>query len=60
FIKKLKGGVRICVNYRGINNITFKSRYLLLLIKKILNVIYYIKIFIKFDIIAAFNYIRIK
>ena len=30
------------------------------LIKKTLNTIYYVKIFIKFDVSIIFNYIRIK
>ena len=59
-IKKPGGGVYIYVNYRGINNITFKIRYLLLFIKEILNIIYKIKIFIKLNIISAFNRIRVK
>ncbi|EGO57817.1 hypothetical protein NEUTE1DRAFT_42835, partial [Neurospora tetrasperma FGSC 2508] len=60
FVKKLGSSVRIYINYRGINNITFKSHYLLPFIKKTLNAIYYIKVFIKFNIIIAFNRIRIK
>ncbi|EGO61131.1 hypothetical protein NEUTE1DRAFT_36851, partial [Neurospora tetrasperma FGSC 2508] len=56
-VKKLGSRIRVYINYRRINNITLKSRYLLLLIKETLDVIYYTKIFIKFDVIAAFNYI---
>ncbi|EGO53410.1 hypothetical protein NEUTE1DRAFT_53762, partial [Neurospora tetrasperma FGSC 2508] len=39
-IYKLGNGVRIYVDYKGINNISLKNRYLLLLIKEILNTIY--------------------
>jgi hypothetical protein len=28
-VKKLGGGIRFCVDYRGLNNITRKDRYLL-------------------------------
>ncbi|EGO53545.1 hypothetical protein NEUTE1DRAFT_50873, partial [Neurospora tetrasperma FGSC 2508] len=42
-VRKLGSGVRICVNYRGINNISLKNKYLLLLIKEILDVIYRVK-----------------
>ena len=58
-VKKLGGGVRICVDYRGINNIILKTKYFLLFIKETLDVIYKVKIFIKLDVIAAFNKIRI-
>ena len=34
---KLGGGVRICYNYRGLNNVTVKNQYPLLLIRKTLN-----------------------
>ncbi|EGO52628.1 hypothetical protein NEUTE1DRAFT_52623, partial [Neurospora tetrasperma FGSC 2508] len=60
FVKKLGGRICIYINYRSINNITFKFRYPLLLIKETLNIIYYTKIFIKFNIIIAINRIRIK
>ncbi|EGO55506.1 hypothetical protein NEUTE1DRAFT_47326, partial [Neurospora tetrasperma FGSC 2508] len=42
-VRKLGGGVRICVNYRGINNISLKNTYLLLLIKEILDAICRVK-----------------
>ena len=60
FVKKPGSGVRVCIDYKGINNIIFKSQYLFPLIKEIFDIIYYIKIFIKFNIIITFNYIRIK
>jgi hypothetical protein len=53
------GGVRICQNYRGLNNIIIKNRYPLLLIRETLDSIYRVKYYIKLDIIAAFNNIRI-
>lgn len=59
-VKKLSGGVRICVNYRGINNVTLKMRYPLPLIKETLDAICKAKIFTKLDVISAFNRIRVK
>jgi len=56
---KLKGGVRIYYNYRGLNNITVKNRYPLPLIYKTLNALYSAKFYTKLNIIAAFNRIRI-
>jgi hypothetical protein len=57
--RKPGGGVRICVDYRGVNNVTLKNRYPLPLIKETLNVICKAKIFTKLDVIAAFNRVRI-
>jgi len=53
------GGVRIYYNYRGLNTVTIKNRYLLLLIRETLNALYGAKYFTKLNIIAAFNRIRI-
>lgn len=53
------GGVRICVDYRGVNNISIKNRYPLPLIKETLDAICKAKIFTKLDVIAAFNRVRI-
>lgn len=59
-VKKPGGSIYICIDYRGINNIILKIRYLLPLIKETFDVNYKITIFIKFNIIAAFNKIRVK
>jgi hypothetical protein len=57
--RKPGGGVRICVDYRGLNNITLKNRYPIPLIRETLDLISQARIFTKLDIIAAFNRIRI-
>jgi len=57
--QKPGGGVRICVDYRGVNDITLKSRYPIPLIKETLDAICKAKIFTKLDVIAAFNRVRI-
>jgi hypothetical protein len=50
FIKKLRKGIHLCINYRLFNTITKKDRYLILLIKKtIINIASY-KIITKLDI----------
>ena len=56
---KPSGGIRICYNYRGLNIVTIKNRYLLPLVRKILNALYSAKYFTKFNIITIFNRIRI-
>ena len=58
FIKK-KGGLRFCVDYRGLNDITRKNRYPLPLIKETLNGISKVNYFTKLDITAVFYKIRI-
>jgi hypothetical protein len=51
--------VRICVDYRGVNNISIKNRYPLPLIRETLDAVCKAKIFTKLDVIAAFNRVRI-
>ena len=58
-MKKLGRGLRFYIDYRVLNNILIKSRYPLLLILKTLNKLSKTVIFIKLDIILAFNRIRI-
>ena len=48
--KKLGGGVRVCVDYRDLNDITVKNKYLLLLINKTITRVVKAKIFLKIDI----------
>ena len=59
-IKKSNKELRICINYRALNALTIKNRNVSSLIKEIIIKLCAIKIFIKFDIIAIFNEIRIK
>ncbi|KAI0992789.1 hypothetical protein K3495_g15396, partial [Podosphaera aphanis] len=58
--KKPGGGIRICHDFRGINNLTLRNRYPLPLIKETLDLVCNAKIFTKVDVISAFNRIRIK
>ena len=58
FVKKPGGGLRFCVDYRGLNEITIKNRYPLPLISETLNRLSKAVIFSKLDIIAAFNRLR--
>ena len=58
FIKK-KGGLRFYIDYQGLNDITRKNRYPLLLIKETFNSISKIRYFMKLNITALFYKIRI-
>ena len=58
FVKK-EGGLRFCIDYRGLNDITRKYRYPLPLIKETLSGISKVRYFTKLDITAVFYKIRI-
>ncbi len=58
FVKKSSEELRFCVNYRDLNIMTVKNQYSLSLIQKTLNRLTKIKYYIKLDIIAVFNKLR--
>ena len=60
FVKKSEEELCFCVNYKGLNAITVKNHYSLLLISETFNYLNYTKIFIKLNIISAFNKFWIK
>ena len=60
FVKKKDGTLRLCVDYRGLNEITVKNRYPLPLIEETLDRIGKAKIYTKLDMRGAYNLIRIK
>ena len=59
-VKKSNEELRSYINYRALNALTIKNRNILSLIREIIVRLYAIRIFIKFDIIIAFNEIKIK
>jgi hypothetical protein len=60
FIKKKTNDLRLCVDYRELNAIIVKNRYSFSLINEIFNCIVDVKYFIKLDIIATYNKLRVK
>ncbi len=58
FVKKSSEELRFCVNYWSLNVMTVKNQYSLLLIQETLNQLTKIKYYIKLDIIAVFNKLR--
>ena len=60
FAKKPGGGLRFCVNYRGLNHISRKDRYPLPRINETFKRISRAKWFTKLDVISAFHKIRIQ
>ena len=60
FILKKDGKLRLCMNYRKLNVITVKDKYLLLNIGKLQDYLVRTKWFIKLDLCGIYNLIRIK
>ena len=59
FAKKKDGSLRFCVDYRGLNKLTRKSRYPIPLITNLLNNLQHAKLYTKLDLRAGYNQIRI-
>ena len=61
FVPKHHGrGLRRCVDYRGLNKVTILNRYQLPLMNELRDRVRGANIFIKFDLKAGYNIIRIK
>ena len=60
FTNKKNGGLRLCVDYRGLNVITKKNKHLLRLVKTLLDHLAGAKRYTKFDIIATYNALCIR
>ncbi|KAI1005245.1 hypothetical protein K3495_g2967 [Podosphaera aphanis] len=60
FAKKPNGGLRFCVDYRGLNAITIPDRYPLPLFNETLRQLSKAKWFSKLDVKSAFHRIRIR
>ena len=59
FVKK-DGGLRLCIDYRGINQITVKYSYPLPLIASVTESIQAERFFTKLDLRSAYNLVRIR
>ena len=59
-VRKLRSELRFCVDYKTLNTITVKNKYLILLINKTLGKLLNARQFTKLDIIHAFKIICIK
>ena len=60
FILKLNESLKLCIDYKALNNIMIKNNYLLSLISELQNRLQKAQWFTKFNILKAFNWIRIK
>ena len=60
FVRKPDGSLRLCVDYRGLINLTIKNRYPLLLIGELLDRLKKAKRFTQLDLTSAYHRMRIK
>jgi hypothetical protein len=60
FVKKTNDKLRLCVNYKKLNEIIIKNRYSLFFINENLNKLFEIKIFIKLNVKDVFHRIKIR
>ena len=60
FDRKADGSLQLCVNYRGLNNLTIKNRYPLLLIGESLDRLGRAKQFTQLDLTSAYHQMRIR
>ena len=60
FVLKKNGKLKLCIDYKQLNSIIKKDRYLLLLISEIQDRIENAQVFIKIDLKWAYHQIRIK
>ncbi|KAL0153008.1 hypothetical protein M9458_051687, partial [Cirrhinus mrigala] len=60
FVEKRDGGLRPCIDYRGLNNVTVKYRYPLPLVPSALEQLREARIYSKLDLRSAYNLIRIR
>src|ERR1700719_405650 len=59
FVKKKDGGLRLCVDYRGLNKITRKNRYPIPRIETLVDQLRLAKIYSKIDLCVGYNNVRI-
>ena len=60
FVPKKGGGLRLCVDYRGLNRITIKNRTPLPLISETIDRLQRAKVFTKLDLKDAYHRLRIR
>lgn len=59
-VKKPRRGLRFSVDYRAVNALTIKDRYPIPKVRETLDRLCKAKYYTKFDVIAAFDHLRIK
>ncbi|WP_050456121.1 reverse transcriptase family protein [Candidatus Burkholderia verschuerenii] len=60
FVKKKDGTLRLCIDYRGLNNVTIKNKYPLPLIEELLVQLQGARVFSKLDLRQGYYQLKIK
>lgn len=60
FTKKKDGGLRLCIDYRGLNKVSVKNKYALPRIDELMDRLAGAKVFSKIDLRAGYHQIRIR
>jgi hypothetical protein len=60
FVKKKDGSLRMCVDYRPLNAVTFKNKYLLPRIDVLFDQLAGAKVFSKIDLRSGYHQIKIR
>ncbi|XP_062854790.1 obscurin [Trichomycterus rosablanca] len=60
FVGKKDGGLRPCIDYRGLNKITVKDRYPLPLMTSAFETLQQASVFSKLDLRSAYNLVRVR
>ena len=60
FVKKKDGSLRLCVDYRKLNEMTIRNSYPLPLINELLDRVKGAKFFTKLNLKSAYNLVRIR
>src|SRR4051794_15411368 len=59
FVKKKDGTLRMCIDYRALNNITIKNQFLIPLIDNLTDRLFGAKVFTKIDLRWGYNQVHI-
>jgi hypothetical protein len=60
FVKKKNGSMRMCVDYRELNRVTIKNKYLLPRIDNLIDQLKGASIFSKIDLLSGYHQLKVR